>query len=112
MSHAVQTGPPSPYPLPPEGGGGRVRGATTAGSAEGRRGEVVDEFLERLGRGEQPNIEEFAGRYPQLAAVLRQMLPALQVMHVSAASHPRANGPLSTPIEPEGPLGDFRIVRE
>jgi serine/threonine protein kinase/Flp pilus assembly protein TadD len=85
---------------------------TRDASAEALMGEVMDEFLERQGRGEQPDIEEYAVRYPQLAAVLRQMLPALRVMHVSATNHPRENGSLSTPIEPEGPLGDFRIVRE
>jgi tetratricopeptide (TPR) repeat protein len=82
----------------------------TDASAEALLGEVVDEFLERLGRGERPDVEEYARRYPQLAAAVHQLLPALQAVHLSAADGPPgAEGP---EIEPEGPLGDFRIVRE
>jgi tetratricopeptide (TPR) repeat protein len=75
-------------------------------------GRIVDEFLERLGRGERPEVEEYARRYPQLATVLRHMLPAVQVIHYSDASHPRPAAGPAPEIEPEGPLGDFRIVRE
>jgi serine/threonine protein kinase/Flp pilus assembly protein TadD len=80
-------------------------------SAEVLMGEIVDEFLERLGRGERPDVEEYARRYTRLAAILRQMLPALQLMHLSASQHAGAAECSTTEIEPEGPLGDFRIVR-
>jgi serine/threonine protein kinase/Flp pilus assembly protein TadD len=83
---------------------------TSDASAEAVMGALVDEFLERLGRGERPEVEEYARRHPRLAAVLRQMLPALQAVHGSAADRPRSGE--SPPIDPEGPLGDFRIVRE
>jgi len=33
--------------------------------------EAVDDFLERADRGEQPDIEQYARRYPQVADVLR-----------------------------------------
>jgi serine/threonine protein kinase/Flp pilus assembly protein TadD len=69
-------------------------------------GAVVDEYLDRLARGERPDVEEYALRHPELAAVLRHMLPALRAMHQSGADRP-AGG-----VEPEGSLGDFRIVRE
>jgi serine/threonine protein kinase/Flp pilus assembly protein TadD len=81
-------------------------------SAEALMGHVVDDFLERLGRGERPEVEEYARQHPQLATVLRQMLPALQVMHLSAADRAPASEGAGPEIEPEGPLGDFRIVRE
>jgi serine/threonine protein kinase/Flp pilus assembly protein TadD len=81
-------------------------------SAEALMGEIVDAFLERLGRGERPEVEDYARRYPQLATVLRQMLPALQAVHGSAAELPRPAGFPAPEIEPEAPLGDFRIVRE
>ncbi|HEV3261990.1 MAG TPA: hypothetical protein VG013_34385, partial [Gemmataceae bacterium] len=81
-------------------------------SAETLMGQIVDAFLERLRRGERPEVEEYAQRYPQLATVLRQMLPALQAIHLSAAERPRAAAYPASEIEPEGPLGDFRIVRE
>ena len=79
-------------------------------TAESLMGEVVNEFLERLGRGERPDVEEYARRYPQLAAVLRQMLPALELLRSSAAGS--GGGSAAGAINPEGPLGDFRIVRE
>jgi serine/threonine protein kinase/Flp pilus assembly protein TadD len=75
-------------------------------SAETLLGEIVDDFLERLGRGERPDVEEYARRHPPLADVLRQMLPALRAVHLPDADPP------ATTIVPEGPLGDFRIVRE
>jgi serine/threonine protein kinase/Flp pilus assembly protein TadD len=80
-------------------------------SAEALMGEIVDEFLDRLGRGERPDVEEYARRHPRLATVLRHMLPALQVVHQSAADQAGAGGPVAG-LEPEGPLGDFRLVRE
>src|SRR5262249_6149838 len=81
-------------------------------SADALMGEIVDDFLERLSRHERPEVEEYARRYPRLATILRQMLPALQVMHLSSADHPGATERSGPAIEPEGPLGDFRIVRE
>jgi hypothetical protein len=42
-------------------------------AAEALMGEIVDDFLARLGRGERPDAEEYARAHPQLAVVLRQM---------------------------------------
>src|SRR5690348_12798308 len=81
-------------------------------SAEALMGEIVDEFLERLHRGERPEVEEYARRYTPFATILRQMLPALQLMHLSASGHARSAESSASDIEPESPLGDFRIVRE
>ena len=88
-------------------------------AAEALMGQIVDEFLERQERGERPELEEYARRYPQLAAVLRQMLPALGLLRGSGASGvalaPRglADDPdSSAELTPEGPLGDYRLVRE
>ena len=49
-------------------------------SAEVLMGQVVEEFLDHLNRGERPEVESYVRRYPQLASVLRQMLPALELM--------------------------------
>jgi serine/threonine protein kinase len=80
-------------------------------SAEALMGALVDEWLDRLQRGERPEVEEYAQRHPRLAAVLRQMLPALELLHPSAPDSPGLPAP-SGGIQPEGPLGDYRIVRE
>src|SRR5712692_5607270 len=38
----------------------------TTASMESLLGEVADEFTQRLNRGEQPDIEEYAARYPRI----------------------------------------------
>jgi WD40 repeat protein/serine/threonine protein kinase len=80
-------------------------------SEEALVGRVADEFTERLNRGEQPDVEEYARLYPPIAALLRQVLPALQAMgpHASANGLVGARG---TPQQLPGHLGDFRIIRE
>jgi WD40 repeat protein/serine/threonine protein kinase len=77
-------------------------------SVESLISHVADEYLQRLARGDQPPVEEYASRYPQIAATLRQVLPALQLLR----QPDRADGDDSGGIQPEGLLGDFRIVRE
>jgi serine/threonine protein kinase len=73
-------------------------------------GQIADEFTQRLNRGEQPSVEEYATRHPEIAELLRQLLPALRLIRrpdveaaVIGASH-----------EPRLPalLGDFRLIRE
>ena len=79
-------------------------------SVESLVAEVADEFLERLHDGRQPEVEDYARRYPQIAAVLRKVLPALDLLRRSAPE----DGP-SHPDEisdDSGRLGDFRIIRE
>ena len=75
-------------------------------SVEALLSQITDEFLERLDAGEQPDIEEYVQRYPALADVLRQVLPALTVLRQPPSGEVPADGPIS------GVLGDFRIVRE
>jgi tetratricopeptide (TPR) repeat protein/tRNA A-37 threonylcarbamoyl transferase component Bud32 len=75
-------------------------------SAEALLAQITDEFLERLNAGELPDIEVYAQRYPHLAEVLRQVLPALCVLRQS----PSADTPADDTVS--GVLGDFRILRE
>lgn len=77
-------------------------------SVEALLGQAADEFSERLSRGESPNIEEYAGRYPEIAELIRQVFPALSVLRDTPESPPDSRAPL-----PEAKcLGDFRIIRE
>ena len=73
-------------------------------------GELVNDFLERLARGERPDVEEYAARYPGPGAVLRHMLPVVRAIHPSAADH--AQSTEHPELKPEAPLGDFRVLRE
>jgi serine/threonine protein kinase len=72
---------------------------------------VAEEFLERLDRGEQPDIEEYAGRYPEIATFIRQMLPTLQVLRTPTGDL-SGTGPGGESAGPRGCLGDYRLLRE
>src|SRR2546428_45884 len=81
-------------------------------SAESLLGQVADEFVERLDRGERVGIEEYAERYPQIASEIRQVLPALAVMQpADENAEPVCDGSLQETQIPST-LGDFRIIRE
>src|SRR3954447_14170215 len=43
-------------------------------------GRIADEFTRRHHRGEGPRVEEYADRYPELAGLLRDILPAIQAL--------------------------------
>jgi tetratricopeptide (TPR) repeat protein len=66
---------------------------------------LVAEFVDRLKRGEQPSIEEFAADHPQLADQIRELLPTIQCLE--GLKHVAGNDPLTG-----AQLDDFRIVRE
>src|SRR5437660_1713049 len=75
-------------------------------------GQVADEFTESLKRGDQPEVEEYAQRYPEVADLLRGILPALEAMRPDVARFdPQGD---STPARHvlNGCLGDYRIIRE
>jgi serine/threonine-protein kinase len=75
-------------------------------------GQVADEFTERLNRGEHPDIEHYAERYPEIAHILRQALPALQAVGALApGSLPSDEAALEqSPLT--GCLGDFRLISQ
>ncbi|HZU35654.1 MAG TPA: hypothetical protein VFA18_07095, partial [Gemmataceae bacterium] len=81
-------------------------------SAEVLLGQVADEFTERLKRGEHPAIEDYAERHPEIAELLRQVLPALMVMRSSAGDGTVRGDAATADADLTGVLGDFRIVRE
>jgi serine/threonine protein kinase len=69
---------------------------------------VADEFLEQLTRGEAPDVADYARRYPQVASVLPQVLPAVQMIHQMA---PVVGAPVVPPIVADA-LGEFHLRRE
>ena len=82
---------------------------TGEGSDESLIERLVDEFTARSRRGERPDVEEFVGRYPQLADDIREILPAMARLE-------RALDPLEALPDPGSAayarFRDFRIVRE
>src|SRR5438094_56852 len=43
-------------------------------------GQIADEFTRRHHRGEGPRVEEYTDRYPELAGLLREILPTIQAL--------------------------------
>jgi uncharacterized protein (TIGR03118 family) len=80
-------------------------------SADELVGRITDEFLERLGRGERPQVEDYARRYPEVASVIRQVFPTLELMRGSPIELGLPDG-WADPLPPTGCLGDFKILRE
>jgi serine/threonine protein kinase/Tfp pilus assembly protein PilF len=74
-------------------------------SVEALVSQVVDEFMARVEKGERPDIADYAARHPAIANLLRQVLPALELVRFSAPGT-EAAAPLT------GCLGDYSIVRE
>ena len=74
---------------------------------------AADEFMTLVDGGAAPDVEEFAGRHPEIAGVLRELLPALRAMRESDDAAPRRTTESMTAApEQPGRLGDFEIVRE
>lgn len=80
-----------------------IEDSVSAGSAIAN---LVDEFTERLNRGEVPNVEEFAARLPAQADRLRMLLETLV-----AVRDPSLNQDIDIPSRMRQ-LGDFRLLRE
>jgi eukaryotic-like serine/threonine-protein kinase len=89
--------------------------------------EATDDFVERVRRGERPSVEEYARRFPQIAQVLRGLLPALssaqrgssaigsaesRLSDVRVAGSSGANPGVDAAANQLGCLGEFRLIRE
>ena len=77
---------------------------------------LVDEFLERRRRGEQPTIEEFVAKHPELAGEIAEVFAALAVMEhvapISADLSPDSSLSVSPAEYRPEQIGDYRILRE
>ena len=84
------------------------RSAALDEATESLLGRIADEYHGACRRGETPNIEEYAARHPQLADVIRQVLPAML-----ALPGPRGDTHVAYATEFPGgqDLGDFRLLR-
>ena len=64
--------------------------------------DATDDYMQRALDGEEPNVEEYVRRYPQIGGILRELLPAVRLMQQSESG----GGELL------GCLGDFRLLRQ
>lgn len=75
--------------------------------------ELAEEFMDRGRRGEQPTVDEYVERFPQLADQIRDLFPTLAMMERLGTE------PLDEATRNEADaafvvekLGDYRIIRE
>lgn len=74
---------------------------------------VASEFLDRQRRGENPSVDEYAQRYPEMADEIRDLFPTIleaERMKAPTERLPAGRSPLEAPGLER--LGDFRITRE
>jgi WD40 repeat protein len=80
--------------------------------------QLAEEFVERYRRGERPPLSEYTARYPEHAAEIRDLFPALVMMErIAPESEAGALADLrpslrGRPIEHPEQIGDYRILRE
>ena len=55
-------------------------------SAEHLLGDVASDFFGRLAAGENPRVEEYAEKYPEIAEQIRLTFPALELVGESLSS--------------------------
>ena len=77
---------------------------------------LVEEFLERKRRGEQPMVADYLARYPHLADEIRDVFPVLGLVEDFKPGSGEATGSFGGAEIPgvEKPLqrlGDFRVLR-
>jgi serine/threonine protein kinase/WD40 repeat protein len=76
--------------------------------------QAADEFSDRLARGETPTVEEYAQRYPEIAALIRELFPALESMRAPELTRGTASTQYLSwnELSNREALGDFIIHRE
>src|SRR5262245_59462780 len=96
----------------------RDRDEPAPASSDERVVQALHEYGAELDKGHKPDRAEFLARYPAIAVELADCLDGLDFVR-SAKAELSATGSCSVSrrlatgeLEPEAPLGDFRIVRE
>jgi WD40 repeat protein/serine/threonine protein kinase len=90
----------------------------TDAALESLVGQIADDFTRRYQRGENPSADEYVQRHPELANVLREILPAIVALSPSRdaanVETPRGGGTLGGGAisPPPASIGDFEILGE
>jgi serine/threonine protein kinase len=77
----------------------------------------LERYLAATEAGEKPNRQAFLARHPDIAGALAECLDGLEALQAASSSgrpsHAAENlDTASVDLQPEAPLGDFRMVRE
>jgi serine/threonine-protein kinase len=78
---------------------------------------LAQEFMDRKRRGEEPTLQEYIDRHPELGDEIRELFPALLMMENLGAAPSGATGSITgswgrAPRLQIKKLGDYRILRE
>ncbi len=74
-------------------------------------GQLAAEFTQRVRKGRRPDIDEYAGRYPELANRIRELFPTLLFLEgMAKTGDSPATG--TSPLSPGSLFGNYRIERE
>ena len=73
---------------------------------------LAEDFIARKRRGEKPTLAEYADKHPELAAVIRDLFPALLMMEDLGDSSLAGAGPRKGAAVALEHLGEYRILRE
>ncbi len=86
------------------------------GSGQDVLNALAHEFAQRYRHGERPSLTEYANRYPELEAQIRDLFPALVVIERFGSVAGPPTGPHSPKATYDGvapsQLGEYRILRE
>jgi serine/threonine protein kinase/WD40 repeat protein/tetratricopeptide (TPR) repeat protein len=74
--------------------------------------QALEEYLAALEAGPRPDRQAFLARHGEIAAALGRALDGLEFIRTAAPQFPGPGADEGAEVRPEGPLGDFRIVRE
>jgi serine/threonine protein kinase len=79
--------------------------------------EALEKYLAAVEAGEKPNRQAYLARHAEIAGALAECLDGLEALQAASSpgrssSAERGSGGTSADLQPEAPLGDFRIVRE
>src|SRR5437763_17135912 len=86
-----------------------------SGSSADLLNELAHEFAQRCRRGEHPALTEYTDKYPELAAAIRDLFPALAVMEELGPAGSPATGPYAPSqwdARVPARMGEDRILRE
>src|SRR4051794_36934298 len=77
-------------------------------------GRIADEFTRRHHRGEGPRVEEYTDRHPELAGLLREILPAIEAISPVPADtpHPRETPGGGAAAPPPVHLDEYEVLAE
>ncbi len=76
--------------------------------------QVIEEYLDRLRRGELPTIEDYTSRFPMYAQQIGELLPTLHALEHfrSQSNSDTVRGGFHPSLQLNQMLGDFRLIRE